>query len=162
MCNRWVAELARSLQEDPVAPLVVTRTLHISAHRSAVWAALTEAHLIAEWFGDQATIDLRVGGEGSLTWDTYGTSRFTIEEVDEPNAFAFRWPHGTDADPHTEPTTLVRFTLADSEGGTALTVVETGWEVFGEDAEKFSQENVGGWQSELDELKEFLEKEDSM
>ena len=26
-------------------------------------------------------------------------------------------------------------------------------------AEKFSQENVGGWQQELDELKDFLEKQ---
>jgi uncharacterized protein YndB with AHSA1/START domain len=145
-----------------MSELTVTRTLHIAAHRSAVWAALTEAELIAEWFGDQATIDLRVGGEGSLTWDKYGTSRFIVEEIDEPNTFAFRWPHGMDLDPHTDPSTLVRFTLADAEGGTQLTVVETGWEVFDDDADKFAQENTGGWMQELDELKEFLEKQDSL
>jgi uncharacterized protein YndB with AHSA1/START domain len=145
-----------------MAPLVVTRTLHIAAHRSAVWAALTEAELIAEWFGEQATIDLRVGGEGSLTWDTHGTSRFIVEEINEPNSFAFRWPHGMGLDPHTDPTTLVRFTLDEVDGGTQLTVVESGWEVFDDDAEKFSQENVGGWQQELDELKDFLEKQDSV
>jgi uncharacterized protein YndB with AHSA1/START domain len=76
-----------------MAPLVVTRTLHINAHRFAVWAALTEAELISEWFGQEATIDLRVGGEGSNTWHDCGTSRFVVEEVDEPSTFAFRWPH---------------------------------------------------------------------
>ena len=145
-----------------MSEITVTRTLHIAAHRSAVWAALTEAELIAEWFGDEATIDLTVGGEGSLTWDKYGTSRFIIEEIDEPNVFAFRWPHGMGLDPHDAPTTLVRFTLADAEGGTQLTVVESGWEVFDTEAESFAQENRGGWQEELDELKEFLEKQDSV
>lgn len=145
-----------------MSPLVVTRTLHINAHRSAVWAALTEAELLAEWFGDRAELDLHIGGEGSMSWDQYGTSRLIVEEIDEPNTFAFRWPHGMGQDPFVDPTTLVRFTLADAEGGTDLTVVETGWEVFGDDAETFMQENVGGWQSELDELQAFLEKEDSM
>ncbi|HEX4442253.1 MAG TPA: SRPBCC domain-containing protein [Galbitalea sp.] len=145
-----------------MAPLVVTRTLHIAAHRSAVWAALTEAHLIAEWFGDQATIDLRVGGAGTLTWDKYGTSSFVIEEVDEPNVFAFRWPHGMGEHQDSDPTTLVRFTLADAEGGTQLTVVETGWEAFDDNADEFMNDNVGGWQSELDELRDFLEKQDSL
>lgn len=145
-----------------MAPLVVTRTIHIAAHRSAVWAALTQAELISEWFGDDAHIDLRVGGEGDMNFGDYGVGRFLVEEIDEPNTFAYRWPHGADQDPRTSPTTLVRFTLEDAEGGTSLTVVETGWEVFGDDAEKFSQENTGGWASGLDELKEFLEKQDSL
>jgi uncharacterized protein YndB with AHSA1/START domain len=145
-----------------MAPLVVTRTLHINAHRSAVWSALTEPHLLAEWFGQEATIDLRVGGDGTLTFDGYGTASFVVEEIDEPNAFAFRWPHGPGEHPTSDPTTLVRFTLEDAEGGTRLTVVETGWEAFGDDAEAFMQDNVDGWQSELDELRDFLEKQDSL
>ncbi len=145
-----------------MAPLVVTRTLHINAHRSAVWAALTQAELISEWFGDQATIDLRVGGEGSNTWHDYGTGRFIVEEVDEPSTFAFRWPHQPGQDPHTDPTTLVRFTLVDSEGGTELTVTETGWDIFGDSAEPYAEDNRGGWDSELDELRDFLEKQDSL
>src|ERR1700744_677641 len=145
-----------------MAPLIVTRTLHIAAHRSAVWSALTEAHLIAEWFSDQVAIDLKVGGEGTLTWDEYGASQFVVEEIDELNTFAFGWPHRAGEHPAARPTPLVRFTLADAEGGTEHTVVEAGWEAFGDDAEKFSQENVGGWQAELDELRDFLEKQDSL
>jgi len=145
-----------------MAPLVVTRTLHINAHRSAVWAALTEPHLIAEWFSDLATIDLRVGGAGSLTWDRWGRRNLVVAEIDEPSVFAFRWPHGVDLDPATAPATLVRFTLEDADGGTRLTVVETGWEVFGDEAAAFSVENAGGWVEELDELQSFLEKQDSV
>lgn len=145
-----------------MAPIVVTRTIHIAAHRSAVWAALTQAELISEWFGDDAHIDLRVGGDGDMNFEGYGMARFIVEEVDEPNTFAYRWPHGADQDPHVNPTTLVRFTLEDAEGGTSLTVVETGWETFGDDAAQFSEDNNGGWASELAELKDFLERQDSV
>ena len=56
----------------------------------------------------------------------------------------------------------MRFTLTDVGGGTELTVVETGWEEYGDDATAFMQDNTQGWLAELDELKAFLEKEDSM
>jgi len=145
-----------------MSELIVTRTLHIAAHPSAVWAALTEAELISEWFGDDTTIDLRVGGVGSLVWDQWGKYGFIIEELDAPNTFAYRWVRKPDTDPAVDPTTLVRFTLVEKDGGTELTVVETGWEQFGEDGPKFARENTQGWLEELDELRDFLEKEDSM
>ena len=145
-----------------MSELTVTRTLHIAAHPSAVWAALTQAELISEWFGDKTTIDLRVGGVGAFSWDQWGDHGFVVEEIDEPHVFAFRWAHTAGDDATTDPATLVRFTLAPQGGGTELTVVETGWEQFGDDATKFAGENTAGWLEELDELKAFLEKEDSM
>lgn len=144
-----------------MSELTVTRTLHIAAHPSAVWAALTEPELISEWFGDTATIDLRVGGRGVMGWSSDGDFAFVIEELDEPNVFAYRWAHEPGADPTRDKSTLVRFTLAPHDGGTELTVVETGWEQFGDESARFMQQNTEGWLEELDELRDFLEKQDS-
>jgi uncharacterized protein YndB with AHSA1/START domain len=145
-----------------VAELSIFRSVQIAAHRSAVWEALTEAELLGEWFGDTAEIDLRVGGAGKLSWDAWGTFRLVVEEVDEPNSFAFRWARDPDTDPKPGASTLARFTLEDQEGGTRLTVVETGWDELGGDVEAAMQGNRDGWVEELDELIAFLEKQDSV
>jgi uncharacterized protein YndB with AHSA1/START domain len=145
-----------------MSELAVTRTLHIAAHPSAVWAALTEAELISEWFGDTASIDLRVGGTGVMGWKKWGDFRFVVEEVDEPRVFAFRWAREPGADPLSTPSTLARFTLAEHDGGAQLTVVETGWEGAGGDIQQAMAGNDTGWLEELGELKDFLEKQDSV
>lgn len=141
--------------------LIVTRTVHIQATRSAVWAALTEAALISEWFGDETEIDLRVGGRGTLKWDAWGAFRLVVEEVDEPRSLAYRWARDPDIDPEPGVSTLVRFTLEERAGGVDLTVLETGWEALGGDIEGAMKGNQEGWLEELDELVAFLEKQDS-
>jgi uncharacterized protein YndB with AHSA1/START domain len=145
-----------------MSELVVSRTVHINAHRSAVWAALTEPELISEWFGDTARLDLRIGGTGAMGWDQWGEFRVIVEEIDEPNAFAFRWARQKDVDPGPRNSTLVRFTLTDDAGGTQLTVNETGWEDYDGDIQAGMAENTEGWLTELDEVVAFLEKQDSV
>jgi uncharacterized protein YndB with AHSA1/START domain len=145
-----------------MSDLIITRTVHIGAHRSAVWAAITEPELISEWFGDTTELDLRVGGKGVLGWDAHGTVRLIVEEIDEPNAFAFRWARDFDIDPTPGASTLVRLTLTDRDGGTELTVVESGWEEVLGDAVKGMADNTAGWAEELGELVAFLEKQDSV
>jgi uncharacterized protein YndB with AHSA1/START domain len=145
-----------------MAALSITRTVHIQASRAAVWAALTEPELISEWFGDTTSISLEVGGRGVFGWDEYGDHQFVVEEIDEPNAIAYRWAR----EPATEPTvgksTLARFTLTERAGGTELTVVETGWEELDGDIDAAMKGNQAGWLEELDELVAFLEKQDSV
>jgi len=145
-----------------MSELLVTRTVHINAHRSAVWDAITVPELITEWFGNTADLELTIGAPGRLGWDDFGEFRIVIEEIDEPNVFAFRWAREKDTDPRPGNSTLVRFRLADKDGGTELTVRETGWEEFEGDVEAAMQDNTGGWISELDELVAFLDKQDSV
>jgi uncharacterized protein YndB with AHSA1/START domain len=97
-----------------------------------------------------------------MFWKDYGEFRVVVEEIDEPNAFAFRWAREKDADPNPGNSTLVRFVLSDKNGGTELTVRETGWEEFEGDAVAGMKENTEGWVAELDELVAFLEKQDSL
>jgi len=82
-----------------------------------------------------------------------------IEEVDAPNVIAYRWGGPTD-DP-TKPidptrSTVFRFTLDAVDGGTQLTVVETGFN-FGDDPAGNMEQHRGGWDSELDELVAYIE-----
>jgi uncharacterized protein YndB with AHSA1/START domain len=144
-----------------VTELIVTRTVHIQATRSAVWAALTQPELISEWFGDETELDLRVGGKGVLSWDDWGSFRLVIEEVDEPLSLAYRWAREPDADPEPGASTLVRFSLENRVGGVDLTVLETGWDTLEGDVQAAMKGNQEGWLEELDELVAFLEKQDS-
>ena len=46
---------------------VIEKTLHFQAGRERVWAAITDPAELALWFGDEAELDLRVGGDGTMT-----------------------------------------------------------------------------------------------
>jgi len=135
----------------------VTRTVHVRASVDRVWAALTQEDLLSQWFGQRTSLpDLRVGGEGTFSWDDNPDQPVRIEEYDEPSVFAFRW-----ASPNGEPlrednSTVARFTLAAEGEGTVLTVVETGFEHLA-DARAALEDHRQGWTSELDELVDLLE-----
>ena len=140
----------------------VTRTVFIRAPREKVWAALTRADLLEQWFGSRTTLDeIAVGATGVFGFEEYGQSNpVVITAVDEGKTFGYRWGP-TDAPLSDDNTTEVTFTIADAEGGTVLTVVETGFEkrapdTAGQLAEL--EDHRSGWDAELDELVAFLEE----
>jgi uncharacterized protein YndB with AHSA1/START domain len=56
-----------------------------------------------------------------------------------------------------EPTTLVAFTLAEMEGGTLLTVVETGFDkIPASRRAKALQMNSNGWAAQMKNIKRHL------
>lgn len=139
----------------------IERELQIEAPIERVWAALTEAKHVAQWFGDSAEIDLRPGGKAVFGWSQYGVYRAVVEGVRPPTFFSYRWARKTDTDPADGDSTLVEFTLAASGTGTLLTVVETGftsWDAPEQDQAKGAAENTLGWADELGELKEYAER----
>jgi uncharacterized protein YndB with AHSA1/START domain len=134
----------------------IRRSIQIDAPRASVWAAITEPAKISEWFGDSTELaPLAVGTVGSFGWEGYGTFPVEVTGVEPIDRFAYRWanaPGGTLAD---DASTLVTFTLEDVDGGTRLTVVETGFDgLSGGTAlrRRRLEENRDGWNSELDEL----------
>jgi uncharacterized protein YndB with AHSA1/START domain len=130
----------------------IERRMTFELPRDVVWAALTEPDQIAQWFGSGAELDLRPGGDGAFTWDQHGvTSRITVERVDPPSRFAYRWePGGADRG---GLTTLVEFILEEIPRGTRLTLIESGFAQLGADTR---QGNEYGWDEELGELRTFL------
>ena len=132
------------------------RTVELAHPPKKVWAALTTAEGLGTWFGHQATIDLRPGGTGQMTWNSGDKAEMRIERVDEPTIFGFTWHiYGLPAeDPRR---TYVEFTLEPVDTGTRLTVVESGFaQLPDEDYRKAFSSNTEGWASELGELVDYL------
>jgi uncharacterized protein YndB with AHSA1/START domain len=139
-----------------MAALDITRS--IKAPVARVWAALTEPDLIAQWFGDTAEFDPSPGGAGVFGWKDHadGPIRVLVEHVDKPKTLVYRWAREADVDPVPGNSTVVRFDLAEIEGGTRLTVLETGFEQLS-DPQSAHDANTGGWRRELSDLVEFVE-----
>lgn len=134
----------------------VTRTVRVAAPPARVFEVLTREDLVAQWFGQRASLpDLRVGGTGTLGWDGQDDVPLRIEAYDPPRRFAFAWPGcGGELQPGTDLTAT--FTLEPDGDGTLLTVVETGFDQLGDDRLRQLEDHRGGWTSELDELVELV------
>lgn len=135
----------------------IERTLQLTHPPERVWNALTSADGLGTWFGNRAEVDLRVGGQARLSWDSGDTATLTIERLEPPRVFAYTWPiYGLpEGDPRR---TYVEFTLEPTEAGTTLTVVESGFAQVPEAEHKAAfSGNVEGWTSELGELVAYLD-----
>jgi uncharacterized protein YndB with AHSA1/START domain len=134
----------------------IERTVRIDQPLDRVWAAVTTAEGLGTWFGHSAEIDLRVGGTAKLTWDSGDSAQLRIERVEPKTIFGYTW--GISGLPDSDPRrTYVEFTLTPDDGGTTVTVVETGFAQLGADEHRHAFEgNTGGWASELDELVAYL------
>ncbi len=137
----------------------IERRVTVDAPAERVWAALTVAEELAQWFGDSAEVDLRPGGSIKLGWSEYdATAAGRVEVVDEPHTFAFSWDVGSGDDGavwHTK----VTFTLDEEAGRTVVTVVESGLSELPDDLyERTLRENAAGWEGELADLQRYLER----
>jgi len=142
--------------------LTVRRTITIAAPIEKVWGAIAEAEHIVRWFGQAAVLDeVAVGAGGVFSFEGYGDFPVRIEELDPPRMIAYRWSNDSarEVDPdQVEPnrSTVFRFTLEPLDGGTQLTVVESGFGTLADPAASL-ESNRRGWDSELDELVAYLE-----
>jgi uncharacterized protein YndB with AHSA1/START domain len=136
----------------------IERTVELAAPPGRVWAALTTAEGLRAWFGDEATIDLRPGGDGQIRWHAEGyTAQMRVVRVEEPVVFGFTW--GIFGLPEDDPRrTYVEFTLKPSGAGTRLTVVESGFaQLPGDVYRKAYDGNTDGWAKELGDLAAYLD-----
>jgi uncharacterized protein YndB with AHSA1/START domain len=83
--------------------------------REDLWAALTEAAQLEDWFANEVELDLRPGGGASFRWGNGEERHATVIDVDPERRLALEWDDDGE----------VEFTLDDDEAGTRLTVVET-------------------------------------
>ena len=149
-----------------MVPNSIEREVQIDAPVEVVWSIVTEPDHIGRWLSDSAEIDLRPGGELVLKWDQLGTAPGTVERVEPPHLFAFRWvTPEPDRDPgaHEGYFTLVEFQLRTEGDGTLLRVVESGFaSVDGTEQEKadLAAGHTSGWGSFLDQLAEYVSNVD--
>jgi uncharacterized protein YndB with AHSA1/START domain len=142
----------------------VEREILIQAPVEVVWRVVTEPEQISRWWSDTADIDLRPGGEGTLTWDARATSqaatvRIVVQRLEPPHLFSFRWLHPAGAQAREGNSALVEFTLAAEGEGTRLRVVESGLLALDwpeQERARYAEEHGSGWDVHLASLRDHV------
>ena len=131
----------------------IEKRVQLNAPRSRVWRALTNSAEFGEWFRVRLEDKFAEGKtvRGPILHKGYEhvTIEMTIERIEPERYFSYRWhPYAIDpkADYSREPTTLVEFLLEEADGGTALTIIESGFDriPLARRAEAF-RSNDSGW-----------------
>jgi uncharacterized protein YndB with AHSA1/START domain len=144
----------------------IEKNVMLQAPRSRVWRALTTASEFGEWFGMALDGEFAPGAalKGRITNEAYrGVPEFDfwIERVEPEHTFSYRWhPNATEhgVDYGAEPTTLVQFTLEDADGGTRLTVVESGFDALPpERRDTAFRGNSGGWEAQMKRIRAYVD-----
>lgn len=142
-----------------MAPEQIEHEIIIDAPVARVWAIITEAEHIKQWFAfDGAEIDLRPGGELVMQWKEHGTYHARIVRIDPERLFSYRWARLAGQQPGDGNSTLVEFTLSPEGNGTRLRVVESGFRDLdlpeAEQAE-WAADNTQGWSGGFEKLREY-------
>jgi uncharacterized protein YndB with AHSA1/START domain len=144
----------------------IEKQVLLHAPRARVWRAISDAREFGRWFGVELSGDFAPGARlaGKITHKGYEHVPFemTVERIEPERLFSWRW-HPSALDPavdySAEPTTLIEFTLEEAEGGTLLTVVESG---FGRlppaRLEEAYRGNERGWTGQMKAIAEHVAK----
>src|SRR5438552_235598 len=143
----------------------IEKRVVLRAPRTRVWRALTNAEEFGTWFRvklDGAFTEGRpVRGRLSIPGYEHVTLEMLVERIDPERYFSYRWhPYAADpaVDYSAEPTTLVEFHPEATDGRTALTIVESGFDriPLGRRAEAFRM-NDNGWTGQIKQLAKYVE-----
>ncbi|KVV53035.1 vanillate O-demethylase oxidoreductase VanB [Burkholderia territorii] len=149
----------------------------LAAPLARVWEAVGNAGEFGTWFG--VTFDgpfvagrplfgritpTRVDDDVANAQEPYAGTVFEIvvDRIEPKQRFSFRW-HPFAIDPNfdyaSEPMTLVTFALAEANGGTLLTISETGFDYLTEARRAKAREmNDQGWTAQMTLIAKYLAK----
>ena len=145
----------------------IERKILLKAPLARVWRALSDAKEFGDWFGVDFSGKSFVAGalvRGKVTYPGYEhvVMEVLIERVTPERLLSWRW-HPAAIDPKVdysqEPTTLVVFELQEVDGGTMLTVVESGLDKIplARRADVFRM-NSSGWDQQMENIKKHVAK----
>jgi uncharacterized protein YndB with AHSA1/START domain len=142
----------------------IEKTIVLKAPVQRVWRALTDHREFGEWFRVALEGPFEMGGvtRGRITHPGYEHLKWeaTVVKMDEPHAFAFTWhPYAIDpaVDYSAEPQTLVEFQLQPADGGSRLTVTESGFDALpGHRRDEAFRMNEGGWAQQVLNIKSHV------
>jgi uncharacterized protein YndB with AHSA1/START domain len=142
----------------------IEKKIVVRASRSRVWRAIANAEEFGTWFRVNLDGAFAEGAtvRGRITHPGYEhvTVEMLVERIEPERYFSYRW-HPNPMDPavdySAEPTTLVEFILEETEGGTAVTIVESGFDriPLARRAEAFRM-NDQGWTGEIKNLAQYV------
>ena len=142
----------------------IEKQIVIRAPRSKIWRALTDLEQFQQWFGAKLDTPFAPGARsrGHVTekgWE-HVQMDIQIERMEPEHTLTYRWlPFAIDPkrDYSKETRTLVEFTLEEVQGGTRVTVVESGFDLVPADrrAEAFKM-HEGGWEGQLRNIEKYV------
>ena len=113
----------------------IEKRVVVRAPRSRVWRAISTAKEFGAWFRVNLEGEFAEGRtiKGRITHPGYEhvTMDLMVERIEPERYFSYRWhPYAIEptVDYSAEPTTLVEFMLEEAEGGTEITIVESGFD----------------------------------
>lgn len=143
----------------------IEKSVELRAPIERVWRALTDHEEFGAWFRVKLDGPFVPGqpSTGMMTYPGYEHCRWnaTVQRMDAPHHFSFTWPPyavDPDADYSQEPPTLVEFRLEPMDGGTRLTVTESGFDALpsARRAEAY-RSNDGGWEEQMRNIKAHVD-----
>jgi uncharacterized protein YndB with AHSA1/START domain len=138
-------------------PLSVEKSIWINAPRERVWQAITTPAQINQWWGGNDHWAFSALEVGAAVTFGYGSEAMqaTIAVVDPPRQFSIKWP--PQAQYHMIDIYTI-YQLEEENGGTRVTVTETGFEALPDDIRqtRFDQ-TAKGYATVLDGLKAHVE-----
>jgi uncharacterized protein YndB with AHSA1/START domain len=143
----------------------IERSIQLKAPIERVWRALTDYREFGEWFRVALEGPFAVGEHttGHITHKGYEHVRWTVRTVamEQPRRFAFNWhPYAVDSkvDYSAEPPTLIEFLLEPRNGGTHLTIVESGFDRIPADRrDEALRMNAQGWTAQIDNIRSYID-----
>jgi uncharacterized protein YndB with AHSA1/START domain len=147
----------------------IEREILIEAPVDVVWEVVTQPEHISRWWSDEAEIEVRPGGAGVLTWNLRATNQratvpITVEALERPHRFAFRWLHPAGVAARAGNSVLVEFLLSPEGTGTRLRVAESGlvaMEWPEETLASYADEHGKGWDIHLPRLRDYAAQQAS-
>ena len=137
-------------------PNTISRTLELAHPQDKVWRAVTTNAGLSGWFGKAVEGDVVPGSELTMEFEGGHVAEMTVKVVDPMSVFAYCWKvYGAPADDPRR--TYVEFRLDPAEGGTRLTVTESGFAQVPDEWLSSYEGNVSGWAAELGELVAYLD-----
>lgn len=145
-------------------PDKIEKQIQLKAPRSRVWKAITDSKEFGTWFEVKFDEPFVAGRPivGAMTYKGEELEfKMTVARIEPEHLFSFHWtPFGIDktVDYSGEKPTLVEFILQEKNGGTLLTVVESGFDhvPLARRAKAFEMNSMG-WGIQMTQIEKYLE-----
>ena len=142
----------------------IEKRIELKAPVSRVWTAITDHEEFGQWFrvkldgpfvaGQVSTGHITYPGYEHLKWNA------VVQKMEPERLFSFTWhPYAVDqsVDYSKEEPTLVEFRLEPVEGGTVLTVTESGFDKLpAHRRDQAFRSNDGGWAQQMENIRKHV------
>lgn len=136
----------------------IERSIWVDAPPERAWRAVTEAEQLGKWYAPSFTWEipaLEIGARVKFYNSDTDIQVATIEVIDPLRQFRLRWEPMQDYEAVQLVTT---FRLVEENGGTRVTIHETGYENVPEDERQAWLDSTGGgYGMSMENLKAYLE-----